>query len=371
MSRSYAVLGGGVLGLTTALRLLQRGHRVTLFEREAEAGGLAAGFVVAPEGAGAVAGEQVWLEKFYHHLFASDRHITKLIQEVGLGDALEWQRPLTVTLRDGSVGQLDSPLSLLRFKPMPLVDRVRTAAALAYLKLLPSPAPLEGRTAAAWARNIMGQGAYASVWGPLFKGKFGAIAEEIALPWFWARVHDRSARLGYVRGGFQRFYNRLADRVQELGGEMNLATQVRAITSSKQGLAVTFAPVGQPDQAQTRTFDRVISTLPTRLTCQLTPELPAAYRAQYEWGRAYGAHCLILALDRPMTSSYWMNVNDPGYPFMVFVEHTNYMPSEDYGGAPSRLSWQLPPDGRSALRHEQGRHATRVPAAPGAHQSCI
>ena len=27
-----------------------------------------------------------------------------------------------------------------------------------------------------------------------------------------------------------------------------------------------------------------------------------------------------------------MNVNDPGYPFMVLVEHTNYMPREDYEG---------------------------------------
>jgi protoporphyrinogen oxidase len=27
-----------------------------------------------------------------------------------------------------------------------------------------------------------------------------------------------------------------------------------------------------------------------------------------------------------------MNVSHPGYPFMVLVEHTNYMPREDYGG---------------------------------------
>ena len=52
----------------------------------------------------------------------------------------------------------------------------------------------------------------------------------------------------------------------------------------------------------------------------------------HEWGTAYGAHCLVLALDRPLTESYWMNVNDPGYPFMALVEHTNYMDTADYGG---------------------------------------
>ena len=27
-----------------------------------------------------------------------------------------------------------------------------------------------------------------------------------------------------------------------------------------------------------------------------------------------------------------VNVNDPGYPFLAVVEHTNYMPPADYGG---------------------------------------
>jgi len=69
-----------------------------------------------------------------------------------------------------------------------------------------------------------------------------------------------------------------------------------------------------------------------RLTCRLAPELPDDYRSRYEWGTAYGAHCLVLALARPLTSSYWLNVNDPGYPFMALVEHTNYMDPADYGG---------------------------------------
>ncbi|HEY7983164.1 MAG TPA: NAD(P)/FAD-dependent oxidoreductase [Ktedonobacterales bacterium] len=333
MAREIAVLGGGVLGLTAALRLQQRGHRVTVFEREAEPGGLAAGFPVraADPAAPAPLAGGVWLEKFYHHLFRSDRAITRLIAEVGLGDDLVWRRPLTVTLRGGRAYQLDSPLSLLRFAPVPVVGRVRMGAALALLRALPSPAPLEGHHAAPWIRATMGQAAYDAVWGPLLRGKFGAVADEIALPWFWGRIHDRTAELGYVRGGFQRFYDALAARLVALGATLRLGTEARAIRTAGDGLALELAPAGTAEPATTEAFAQVIATLPTRLTLKLAPELPASYRDRYDWGRAYGAHCLILALDRPLTSTYWMNVNDPGYPFMVLVEHTNYMPQSDYG----------------------------------------
>lgn len=75
----YGVIGAGALGLTVALRLVQRGHDVTILERDTVPGGLAGSFEVAPG---------IWLEKFYHHLFKTDRSAVALIEEVGLGEAL-------------------------------------------------------------------------------------------------------------------------------------------------------------------------------------------------------------------------------------------------------------------------------------------
>ncbi len=312
-----AVLGGGALGLTVALRLAQQGDEVILVERENVPGGLASGFEIEPG---------MFLDRFYHHLFRSDTHAIGLITEMGLGEELVWRRPLTVTLRDGVVHQLDSATSLLRFKPLPFVDRLRLGLWLAYLRFLSSPERLEGQTAEAWIQRRMGSAAYRILWGPLLRGKFGDLADQIAMPWFWARVHDRTASLGYLRGGFQRLYNALAERIGELGGELRFGIEVREIhTAPGGGMVVTTD--GEP-----LTVDRVVSTLAVRLTCRLAPELPDAYRSMHEWGVAYGAHCLVLALDRPLTDTYWMNVNDPGFPFMALVEHTNYMSAADYGG---------------------------------------
>lgn len=311
-----AVFGGGALGLTVALRLAQRGERVSVLEREPLPGGLAAGFEIEPG---------MWLEKFYHHLFRSDDRATALIHELGLGDELEWLRPLTVTLRGGRPHQLDSAISLLRFRPLPIADRLRMGLALAYLRALRSPHRLEGERAVGWIRRYMGDASYDVVWGPLLEGKFGAAAPDIAMPWFWARVHDRSAELGYLRGGFHRLYQALDETIRQFGGETHFGMSVQRVTRSGGGLLV------ETDQGGER-FDRVISTLPTRLTCRVVPDLPRQYESEFGWDLALGAHCLVLALDRPLTGSYWMNVNDPGYPFMALVEHTNYMSPRDYGG---------------------------------------
>ncbi|HEX2767511.1 MAG TPA: NAD(P)/FAD-dependent oxidoreductase [Candidatus Limnocylindria bacterium] len=316
-TRRTAVLGGGALGLTAALRLAQRGERVTVIEREPLPGGLAAGFEIEPG---------MWLEKFYHHLFRSDTRAIALFRELGLEDRLEWKAPVTATLHGGRVHRLDSPTSLLRFTPLPILDRVRMGAALAVLKAMPDPRLLEGRTAEAWLRRWMGRRGYEVVWEPLLRGKFGATASTIAMPWFWGRVHDRTTQLGYPRGGFQQLYFRLADEIRRHGGEVRLGESVKEVRTADDSTLDVETDAG------VERFDRVISTLAVRLTARLVPELPQAWRDRHEWGQAFGAHCLVLALDRPLTSAYWLNVNDPGYPFMALVEHTNYVPAGEYGG---------------------------------------
>ena len=311
------VLGGGALGLGAAYRLAQAGHRVEVIEREPEPGGLAAGFRVGPS----------WLEKFYHHVFRSDRTIVALIEELGLGERLAWLQPDTSVLYEGTVWSLDSAGDVLRFGPLPPADRVRLGAALAFLKVLPSPEPLEGTTAAAWIRRWMGPRVYSTLWGPLLHGKFGDYAETIAMPWFWGRLHCRTPDLGYLRGGFQQLYERLVERIGELGGRVELgcsATRIATLPGGRVRLGT---------EGGAREYDRLIVTLPTRLFLRLAPELPEAYRSRYEGPSEHlSAHCLILALDRPLTSIYWLNINDPGYPFLSLVEHTNLMPPEDYGG---------------------------------------
>lgn len=312
------VLGAGALGLVAAYRLLRSGHHVTVVERETILGGLAAGFPVG----------DTYLDRFYHHLFRKDRHAIALFDELGLGGDLRWLRPKTSLLHNGRAYQLDSPLSVLRFTPLRPVERLRMGVVIALLKAAPDQRYFERDTADAWLERWMGRNPHRIVWRPQLQAKFGDRYAEISMAWMWARIHDRTASLGYPRGGFQTLYDRLGREIERLGGEIRLGEAVTGIAELPGGEMLVRTAKRE------ERFAKVLSTLPTRLTLHLTAGLPEGFRRQYEWGDAFGAHCVILALKHQLLrdGTYWMSVAEPGYPFMAVVEHTNMWPAADYGG---------------------------------------
>jgi protoporphyrinogen oxidase len=314
----YGVIGAGVLGMTATLRLLERGHEVTILEAGDGVGGLAGSFEVEPG---------IWLEKFYHHIFRSDRHITALIEEVGLGSSLRWHQPVTTMLSGGKVEPFDTPAAVLRFSGLPFHDRVRLGAGVALLKAMPRSGPLEDVSARRWLTRIMGGNAWRVVWEPLLRGKFGTAADDVSMAWLWARIHDRTQKLGYLDGGFHQLYTRLGARIAERGGE--LVTGFRAAAIEPEGPRITVTAA----DGRAETFDRLISTLPAHLTLAITRD--ARIEAAPPGPRrpdALGAHCLIVSLDRPLTGTYWIGVADPGPPFLAVVEHTAMLSPAAYGG---------------------------------------
>ena len=45
-----------------------------------------------------------------------------------------------------------------------------------------------------------------------------------------------------------------------------------------------------------------------------------------------GNMCLVLRLKHSLSDTYWLNVNDPGFPFVGVIEHTNFDTPENYKG---------------------------------------
>ena len=311
------VQGGGALGLAAALRLAQAGRQVTLIEREPQLGGLAAGFSVGPN----------YLEKFYHHIFRTDTTIIGFIRELGLEGRLLWGQPNTSTLSRGRIVSLGGIPDLLRLPLLAPADRFRFLAGMAVLKAIPNEKVFTGWTAAAWMPRLMGRRVYDVMWEPILRGKFGARADEIAMSWLWSRVHERSLRLGYLRGGFQLLYEAFGERIRALGGTVLTGLSAAAVASRDGRVEV------RTESGDVHVFDQVLATLPTRLFTRLAEDLPGWFVERYPGPDHFGAHVLILGLDRQLVPGvYWLNINDRDLPFLALVEHTNFLPPADYGG---------------------------------------
>jgi protoporphyrinogen oxidase len=321
-----AIIGAGVTGLTAAYDLLNAGHEVTVYEAADHAGGLAAGFR-----------DERWdwpLEKFYHHLFTSDKAIIALVAELGMRDKLFFPRPITSVLYQGRIVPFDSPQAWLTFPGFHGLDAVRFGLVSAYLRFTRPWRHLEQFTADSWLRRYYGDRIYETVWRPLLIGKFGPYYQQANMAWMWARLHVRSPRLGYFVGGFQAFIDRLVTAVSGRGGQIQLQSPVQAIEPVESGRLIVRV------NGQEARYDAVLATSSPQILQRMAPSLPAGYLSQLARLKSMGAVVLTLALRQPlMRDTYWLNLparspdkrqND--IPFLALVEHTNYIDKAHYGG---------------------------------------
>jgi len=318
--RSIGIIGAGICGLTAAHDLLKTGAQVTLFETQDHPGGLASGF--RAEG-------WSWpLERFYHHIFTSDKAILQLARELGVGDDWFFPRPITAMWFGDRAYPFDSVLRFLQFPHLSWPAKIRMGVVLAYLRYTRNWRRLERVRADAWLSKMMGEEAYNLLWRPLLVGKMGPYYQDVNLAWFWARIAKRSPALGYFRGGFQGFVDVLTQRVEALGGVLRTSQPVTEIGRSNDGRLRVVS------NGETFTFDQVLATVAPNVFDKLCGDLSAAYRQKLESLTSMGAVVIVLALSRQMTpDAYWINLpKSSGFPFLAFVEHTNYIGAEHYGG---------------------------------------
>ena len=322
---NVGIVGAGVLGLAAARVLQEKGHTITIFEGRPDVGGQVVTFEVG--------GQR--LECFYHHLFTNDTVAVRYIEEMGFGERLKWIEPKTATLRNGRIYNFVTPIDLLKYTAVPLIGRVRLGLAALWLRRQHDWKKYEGVTARAWMERAVGKKAFEGVWGPLLRGKFADQADNVGMTWLWGKVYLRFASrggaagtkelLGYLQGSFNAYIEELGARVQAAGGTIHLNTPVEEVVVEDAQVRAIRAG------GATHTFDQVLMTTPNIVTRKIAPALPDAYarvldKVRYQW-----ATCLVLALDRQLSEKYWLSIADP-LPFVACVEHTNFMPPEEYGG---------------------------------------
>ncbi|MBI2873055.1 MAG: NAD(P)/FAD-dependent oxidoreductase [Chloroflexi bacterium] len=327
------VIGGGAAGLAAGYELTRHGHHAEVFERAPFLGGQASTFDVGG----------ARLERAYHHLFTSDQDMMGLMGEVGLGSQLRWIESKVGIFCQDRIWPFVTPGDLLRFRPLSLVDRVRLGLVTLRLQRRREWRSLEGQTAAQWVLKHVGRGPYDVVLGPMLRGKFGEYHDQVSMVWLWnkfaLRVTSRGKglrgmqkeRLGYPMCSFGAVFDEVGRRIVQAGGEVHTGASVERVVQEEgraTGLEVRLGD-GEP---QRREYDAIIATVPSYVFPRLVPGLPEGYLSRLRDVTYLAAVLVVLVLDRPLTSTYWLNIADRSIPFVGVIEHTNLVGPEHYGG---------------------------------------
>ena len=342
-----AVLGAGVAGLVAAHRLTQEGHICDVYERWPGLGGQAATLDI---GGGDL------LERYYHHLFTSDRHIVALYEELGMGDELEWRQSSMAFFVDGRQWAFNGALDLLRFKPLPLLARVRMGLAVLLLqKRAKEAGPFESITAREWIESRMGRAPWRKIWGPLLRGKFGERAEDISMAWLWSKLtlrrqlegdEARQEQLGYPKHSWELLFGALRSSIEAGGGRVLIDRPAVGLRRHGEGFVVAAGASGSfrrghdPrtfPQGEEEQYQAVVATVPNDvflglLDDDLAGAIGEPYLDRLRTTEYHTALCLLLELDRRFSPFYWTNIADTTIPFVGLIEHTNFIDPKRYGG---------------------------------------
>ena len=316
---------------------------MTLYERWPDVSGQASAFDL---------GGGVWIDRYYHHLFQSDSDMIALHEELLPGE-LEWHTSSVGIWARGRVWPFVSPLDLLSYRPLPLVDRLRLGYSVLRLTARTDWERMDDIGALDWLRRASGDRALESVWTPLMLGKFGDDSERIPLAWLWSKFRLRrklrgsgatKEQLGYPRGSFHAICQALAADIRKLGGEIIVDREVLRVTQDgvdDRGEPRYLLQCAGPGAYRKRSgespaeaalegrADVVLLTTPTFITRRLA-DWPADYTARLDDWTYETAVVLLLELRRQYSPTYWTNIADTNVPFLGLVEHTNLVPAERY-----------------------------------------
>jgi protoporphyrinogen oxidase len=324
----WAVVGGGLLGMTLAHRLAQRGHQVTLLEGADSLGGLASPWAL---------GDVTW-DRHYHVTLASDARLRALLAELGLDDDLRWVRTKTgYYAGPGRLYPLNDALDFLRLPALSPAGKARLAFTILYGSRIRDGVRLERVPVTTWLRRWSGRSTYERLWLPLLRAKLGDNAEAASAAFVWATIQRlyaaRQAGLkeelfGYLPGGgYARTLAVFADRLAADGVEVRLSTNVKKVVCANQLSGITVETDGGDLDV-----DECVVTLAAPLAARICEGLTGDERARLEGVRYQGIVCASVLLRRPLQPYYLTYLTDPAAPFTAVVEMTALVDPVELGG---------------------------------------
>ncbi|MDG3086937.1 NAD(P)/FAD-dependent oxidoreductase [Vibrio hannami] len=321
-SKKVAVLGAGPMGLSVAYQLVKNGHDVTVFEADDRVGGMTASFDFGG----------LNIERYYHFICANDQPHFDMISEMGLDDKLKWTKTKMGYYYQGELFSWGNPIALLKFPKLSLVSKFRYGLH-AFLSTKRSDwSKLDKQEASSWIKRWIGNSAYDVMWKSLFDLKFYNFSNNLSAAWIWTRIKRignsrfnlMEEKLGYLDGGSEVLLVAMKEKIEQLGGKIELSSPVRKVEIEDGKI------VGLNVNDEFHEFENVISTVPAPYIPQIIPQLPEKELQQFKALSNIAVVCVIAKLKKAVTENFWLNINDSRMDIPGIVEYSNLNPLDDH-----------------------------------------
>ncbi|GEL17344.1 hydroxysqualene dehydroxylase HpnE [Pseudonocardia asaccharolytica] len=301
MSLRVGVIGGGLAGITAALRCADAGCAVTLLESRPRLGGLAASFRRG----------DLDVDTGQHVFLRCCTSYRALLERLGVADQVVLQHRLDIEVRTPGRrpsrlrrNRLPAPLhlagALLRYRPLPVHDRLRLiGAALAMRALDPADPATDARSFAEWLREH-GQSdrAVTALWDLVGVATLNTTADRASLA-LAATVFQQglltdpaAGDIGWSRVPLGRLHDDAAGgALRAAGVDVRISTKACGLAARPPGwrLAVTRGV----DNKEELVFDRIVCAVPPTAADRLLP--PETLRCPPGWAESLGSSPIINA----------------------------------------------------------------------------
>ena len=324
---TIGIIGGGIMGISLGYFLSRHNVSVTIYEASPVLGGLA-GPIILEDGTG--------VDRFYHAILSSDRHLRQLCEELGIADQLRFNETKMGFYYQSEIHPMNNMLDFLRFPPLGWIDRFRLGVTVLAAQFIKNWHRLEGVNVQDWLIKLGGKTTFDNIWRPMLMAKFDGGFENTPATYIWSRlVRMKSTReganqkeeAGHLIGGYITLIKAMAKQIEDAGGQIYLNTPVKEIRiNDGQAIGITLVTGEEVD------FNKVVCTLQTPIFRRLIPTATPDYLDFLNQTEYLGIIAPLLILDRPLSEYWTLNITDDRFPFTGVIETTTYIDPKYVGG---------------------------------------
>lgn len=324
MKDKVAIIGGGMMGMTIALRLKEKGYEVSIYEASENLGGLATAWKI---------GNITW-DKFYHVILLSDHYTRKIVKEIGLEEKLNWVETKTGFYSGGKLYSMSNLIEFFKFPPINIIDKFRLGLTIFAASKMKNWKRLEKIKVEKWLTKWSGKNTFNKIWLPLLRAKLGENYKETSASFIWATIQRMYAArntglkkemFGYVSGGYANILDKLHQHIESKGIKVYTSHLSKSIKKKEGQFEITF------DNGVSHNFDKVVSTIPSSINANLIKGLKGHEVQKLKNVQYLGVVCTSVLLKNQLSPYYVTNITDDA-PFTGIIEMGALVDKKNFEG---------------------------------------